>query len=179
MKIGMVYGSTTGNTRDAARAIRAQLEGYVDEIFDVEGLELAKLTEFDVLLVGIPTWDIGELQESWDQCIEKLDDLSFDGKQVAFFGDGDQCSYPFNFQDAMGILRDRFVARGATADIGHWPTDEYDYQESRAIVDGMFCGLPLDDLYQPEQTEERIQIWVEQILEELGITESQEEAQGG
>ena len=34
---------------------------------------------------------------------------------------------------------------------------------THALVDGEFVGLPLDDDYEPELTEERIVNWVEQL----------------
>ncbi|MEM6486096.1 MAG: flavodoxin [Pseudomonadota bacterium] len=169
MKIGMVIGSTTGNTEDAAELIRAELAGRVEEVHNVQGMELEDMTQYDVLLVGIPTWDIGQLQEDWERRLMDVANLDFEEKQVAFFGDGDQFGYPDNFQDAMGILRELFMACGAKADIGHWPADDYDYQESRGVLNGKFVGLALDDLQQPEKSEERIRGWVSQLLKELGV----------
>ncbi|MEO0439110.1 MAG: flavodoxin [Pseudomonadota bacterium] len=169
MKIGMVFGSTTGNTEDAAELIRAELAGRVEAVHNVQGMELQDMTQYDVLLVGIPTWDIGQLQEDWERRLMDVANLDFDGVQVAFFGDGDQFGYPDNFQDAMGIIRELFVACGAKADIGHWPAEDYDYQESKALINGKFVGLALDDLQQPEKSEERIQGWVSQVLEEVGV----------
>lgn len=168
MKMGMVIGSTTGNTKDVGEAIKKVLGGRIDEIHDIESKKLAELTGYDVLLVGIPTWDIGQLQEDWIFAESQFEGLSFEGTQVAFFGDGDQINYPHNFQDAMGILREHFVDCGATATIGHWPSDDYDFVQSEALIDDMFVGLPLDYMEQPEYTEERVQAWCAQILEEIG-----------
>ncbi|MEM9690041.1 MAG: flavodoxin domain-containing protein [Pseudomonadota bacterium] len=104
VKMGMVIGSTTGNTREVGVAIKNALGDRIDEIFDVESKKLAELTGYDVLLVGIPTWDIGQLQEDWIFALKQFEGLDFEGTKVAFFGDGDQVNYPYNFQDAMGIL---------------------------------------------------------------------------
>ncbi|MEM9529882.1 MAG: flavodoxin [Pseudomonadota bacterium] len=169
MRIGIVFGSTTGNTEEAAEAIFDELETHVQDVLSVERLALDELTGFDVLLVGIPTWDIGELQEDWARALGQFDDVNFAGTQVAFFGDGDQFGYPDNFQDAMGILRDRFLARGASADIGHWPTENYNFTESKGVVNGKFVGLALDELHQPDLTGERIATWAEQLVSELRL----------
>ena len=170
MRIGLVYGSTTGNTEDAAEAIREHFEDSIDECLNISGLDLARLTEFDVLLIGIPTWNIGELQQDWDEVFRKLDGITLSGVRVAFFGTGDQRGYPDNFQDAMGILRDKLLERGAVADLGHWPTDGYHFQRSRALLpDGRFCGLALDVDGQKEQSEPRIAAWCAQVTAELGL----------
>ncbi|MEM7135475.1 MAG: flavodoxin [Myxococcota bacterium] len=171
MKIGLVFGSTTGNTHDAADEIQERLADYIDQCIDIDGTHFETLRQFDVLLIGIPTWDIGELENSWYYTIERPEnkDVRFDSVKVAFFGDGDQGGYPENFQDAMGILRDLFIARGASADIGHWPTDGYEFEASKAVVDGKFVGLALDCLNQPDDTDERIDAWCAQVKAELGL----------
>ncbi|MEM8608804.1 MAG: flavodoxin [Myxococcota bacterium] len=173
VKIGLVFGSTTGNTHDAADEIREQFAEYIDDCLDIDATDFETLATFDVLLVGIPTWDIGELEASWYFALERGEnkDVRFDGLTVAFFGDGDQGGYPENFQDAMGILRELFIGRGASAEVGHWPLDGYEFDESKAVVDGKFVGLPLDCLNQPDETDERIQSWCTQLKTELGITE--------
>ena len=78
------------------RPVGGDAHGHVD------GLDLEELGHFDVLLVGVPTWDVGELQESWYYAAEGLEQLDLSGTQVAFFGEGDQSGYPHNFQDALG-----------------------------------------------------------------------------
>ncbi|ELO13482.1 flavodoxin FldB, partial [Salmonella enterica subsp. enterica serovar Enteritidis str. 13183-1] len=32
------------------------------------------------LILGIPTWDFGEIQEDWEAVWEQLDDLNLEGK---------------------------------------------------------------------------------------------------
>ncbi|MEN1729355.1 MAG: flavodoxin [Pseudomonadota bacterium] len=169
MKFGMIYGSTTGNTLDIAERIMDVLDGRVEELLDVYDLDFNQLNDYDVVLVGAPTWDIGELELNWKEALPGLEDVRLDGLKVAFFGDGDQHGYPDNFQDALGILRDLFIARGATADIGHWPTEGYDFDASRGLLDDKFVGLALDELQQEELTDERIERWVGQLLTELDV----------
>jgi flavodoxin len=68
---------------------------------------------YDTLIIGCPTWNIGQLQEDWDVVYEQMDNLDFSGKKVAIFGLGDQYDYPDNFCDAIGILGQKFIERGA------------------------------------------------------------------
>lgn len=169
MKLGLVYGSTTGNTEDAAEKIRDRFDDHIDECLNISGLELTRLQGFDVLLIGIPTWNIGELQQDWDEVFHKLDPVRFDGIRVAFFGQGDQRGYPDNFQDALGILRNRLLELGAQCDIGHWSTDGYHFQRSLGVIDDRFVGLALDEDGQPDLTDERIEAWCTQLEQELGL----------
>jgi flavodoxin len=48
-----------------------------------------------------------------------------------------------------------------------WPTDGYEFDESKAVVDGKFVGLVLDDYNEPNKTDDRIKAWVAHIQPEL------------
>ena len=39
--------------------------------------------------------------------------------------------------------------------VGPVDTEGYEYEESEAVVDGKFIGLPLDEDFEPEMTDER------------------------
>ena len=51
------------------------------------------MTQYDVLILGIPTWDFGEIQEDWEAVWQQLDTLDLQGKIVALYGMGDQLGY--------------------------------------------------------------------------------------
>ncbi|MDC0834787.1 flavodoxin FldA [Leptolyngbya valderiana BDU 20041] len=168
-KIGLFYGSTTGNTETAAEAIQAEFGGDdVVELQNIADADLSELEEYDCLILGSPTWNIGELQSDWEGCFDELDDLDLSGKKVAYFGVGDQIGYADNFQDAMGILEEKVSSLGGQT-VGHWPVDGYDFSESKAVKNGKFIGLALDDDNQDDLTEERIQKWVVQLKSEFGV----------
>jgi flavodoxin I len=123
---------------------------------------------YDKLILGCPTWNIGELQSDWDRLLPQMDTLDLSGRQVALFGLGDEGGYPDTYQDAIGIIGEKARERGATL-VGFWPTAGYDFLESRGVEDGMFMGLMLDDDNAPELTPERIKVWVQQLVQEFGI----------
>ena len=102
--IAIFYGSSTGNTQDAAEKIKGELGDFVSHMADVVDSEPADLENYDILLLGVSTWNIGEMQEDWDTFIPNMSDLNLSGKKVAFFAMGDQAGYPDNFLDAMGQL---------------------------------------------------------------------------
>lgn len=168
-KVGLFYGSTTGKTEAAAEEIQSALGG--EDIVELH--EIADVSEefanYDCLIIGCPTWDVGELQSDWEGFYdEELDSVDFSGKKVAYFGTGDQVGYADNFQDAMGILEEKISSLGGTT-IGHWSTDGYEHEASRAEKNGQFVGLALDEDNQSELTEARIQEWTTQLKSEFGL----------
>jgi flavodoxin I len=170
MKIGLFYGSTSRNTKAAAEKIRDRLGGERLAAFrDIKEIDVHDLEGYDVLILGIPTWNVGELQQDWDAMFPRLDEIDLAGTRVAVFGLGDVGAYPDTYQDALGILYGKLLERGASGGVGFWPTEGYDHFESKAIVDGAFCGLCLDEETEPELSDERIDRWCAQLEQELGL----------
>ena len=94
--------------------------------------------------------------------------MNLHGKIIAIYGMGDQIGYAEWFIDAVGMLHDA-IAPQQPIRIGFWPTEGYDFIASKALTeDGeQFVGLALDDENQYEQTDERLNAWVSQILTEI------------
>ena len=47
--------------------------------------------------------------------------------------------------------------------VGKTSTDGYSFNDSRAVVDGEFVGLVIDENNQSELTDERIKTWIEMV----------------
>lgn len=168
-KVGLFYGSTTGKTSDAAEQIQQALGGEsVVDLKDIADESAEGMAEYDYLIVGSPTWNIGELQDDWEAIFDDLDGVDFSGKTVAYFGTGDQVGYADNFMDAMGQLEEKISSLGGKT-VGYWPADGYEHNESQAIRDGQFCGLALDEDNEADKSEERIVAWTAQIKEEMSL----------
>ncbi len=169
LKIALFFGSTTGNTEDVAEQIQARLKPHQVELLDVAEQPLSQAAVYDYLIMGIPTWDFGEVQAEWEDVWEELDQLDLTGKTAALYGLGDQIGYGEWFLDAMGLLHDKLVAQGARM-VGYWPTEGYQFEASKALTeDGtQFVGLALDEDSQHELTEERLERWCHQVLAEFG-----------
>lgn len=168
MKTILFYGTTTGNTGDIAEKVKSVwAEGDID-LFDVVDTPLSLVDGYDTIIFALPTWDYGEVQEDWQDVWDEVDVIDFSGKRVAFIGLGDQFGYPEWFVDAMGMLHDKVVVQGATI-IGHWPTEGYEFDESKALTeDGKhFVGLALDEDWQRDETDGRISTWYKQLMLEL------------
>lgn len=168
-KIGLFFGTQTGNTETIAEQIQKEFGGEsIVALHDVSQTEASDLNEYDCLIIGCPTWNIGEMQSDWEGLYDELDNVDFNGKKVAYFGPGDQVGYADNFQDAMGTLEEKISGLGGTT-VGHWSTDGYDFTESKAVKNGKFVGLALDEDNQPELTDKRVKVWVSQLKSELGV----------
>lgn len=158
-KTVLVWASQTGNTADAAGLIADEIGREDIDMFDVANLTITRLLDYDMLVIGTPTWGLGELPDVWLNAFPVFDELDLTGKRAAFFGLGDQLVYGEWYLDAMGILHDRFVARGVSV-VGHWPNDSYELSASKALREGAFVGLALDADNQHHLTKDRIRKWV-------------------
>jgi len=167
MKIGLFYGSTTCYTEIAAEKIQATIGAELVELHNIKDCALTECLDYDLIIFGISTWDYGELQEDWESIWLDINELNLTGKTVALYGMGDQIGYTDWFQDALGMLHEQVTAQSATL-IGYWPNKGYEFAASKALTEdkSLFVGLSLDEDNQYELSEDRINQWCEQILEE-------------
>ncbi|MGM3162435.1 flavodoxin FldB [Dickeya undicola] len=168
MKIGLFYGTSTCYTEMAAEKIRDILGEELVELHNVKDVAPQEMEHYEMLILGIPTWDFGEIQEDWEAVWAQLSTLNLKGKIVALYGMGDQQGYGEWFLDALGMLHDQLKPLGVRF-IGYWPTEGYDFTSPKPVTeDGKhFVGLALDDVNQYDMSDERIQQWCVQILHEM------------
>ena len=164
-KIGIFYGSSTGNTQDAAETIANKLEVAPSDVHDVSSAS-ADFFGYDVLLFGSSTWGIGDLQDDWEGFIGKASSADLAGKKIALFGCGDSSSYSDSFCDAVGKIHQAIEGKGCTI-IGKLSSDGYSYSSSEAFVDGKLVGLLLDIENESNKVEEQISAWVNQLKSEI------------
>ncbi|GHV43272.1 flavodoxin [Bacteroidia bacterium] len=162
-KTVLIYGSTTGNTENAAKKIAKKLSDKDLTLIDVSKLKSAsELDGYAGFILGTSTTGYGELQEDWDSFLSELTKANLAGKKAALFGLGDSASYPETFADGMGFIYDALVEAGATI-VGQVETDGYEYDDSTAVRNGKFVGLALDEDNEDDKTDERIDAWLEVI----------------
>lgn len=161
-KIGLFYDSDTGNTRKVAKMIRKYFDEHDIDLKNIKKVEPADFERYSAFILGTPTLGEGELPENWDAFLPSLDELDFTGKTFALFGLGDQEEYAHEFVDGLGTLYEKFDSLGARF-VGFWPLDGYEYEISRAELDGQFVGLVLDQDNQSELTPERVEAWIAQV----------------
>ena len=169
-EIGLFFGSDEGNTETVAQKIQTCLgEAHVD-IHDISDVTQLDFAPYQFILLGIPTWDFGQIQSDWEEFWPDAETMDFTGKTVALFGLGDQFGYGDFFLDAMGMLHDVVVAAGAKI-VGHWSAEGYEFDASKAfdVQSNRFVGLALDEDQQPELSNQRINQWCKQLVVELGL----------
>jgi flavodoxin I len=159
MRIGIFYGSSSGDTERIALLIQNKIGTEKVALYNIIDANADDLMKYPILIFGISTWGIGKVQDDWEKFIPVLKTLTSSGKKIALFGLGDQESYPDTFADALGILYDFLAAEGCTF-IGDWPVSGYNYFNSKAERNGRFVGLVLDERNQPELTEQRVNSWI-------------------
>tara|TARA_B100000787_G_scaffold165566_1_gene149657 strand:+ start:1285 stop:1800 length:516 start_codon:yes stop_codon:yes gene_type:complete len=164
---GLIYSSYTGLTFDITTTIDKQLDVLNLEVLEVSSINSNDFLRFDFLILGVPTWFVGELEPDWDDYFPDFEKIDFTGKDIAIFGLGDQYGYPDNFVDGIGILAEVIIKNGGNI-IGYWPNKGYDFNKSIGLApNGMFYGLALDEDNEPELTDERIKYWIEGLLKFL------------
>jgi flavodoxin I len=166
--IGLFFGSNEGNTESVAKRILDKFPRNLVNIHDIADVTQMELARHDFLILGISTWDFGQIQSDWEEFWDDLKAIDFNGKIVALFGLGDQFGYGDYFVDAMGMLHDVVVANGATI-VGYWPAENYEFDASKAYLADKhrFVGLAIDEDQQEALTEERIERWCRQIQGEF------------
>ena len=170
MKIGLFYGSDTGNTESVAETMQTEIGEQLVDIHEVFNIDLPEvIKQYDFIILGVPTWYDGEVQNEWADKVHDLAKVDLTGYKVAVFGLGDQEDWGEYFCDAIAALALKAQESGAKI-IGHWPSEGYDFTESKALIDkNTFIGLTLDEDRQADLTEGRIKTWLEQLKIELGI----------
>ena len=159
----VVYGSSTGTCEGIAEKIGAKLGA---EVLNVQELTADVVAANENLILGTSTWGAGELQDDWYDGVKVLRSADLKGKTIALFGCGDAESYGDTFVGGMGELYDAVKNSGAHL-VGRVSTDGYSYDDSAAVVDGEFVGLPLDDVNEDDKTDGRIEAWIAAISPNL------------
>lgn len=167
-KIGLFYGPEGGNVDRVAKIIAAKIDNARVEVHLVKEIEAETVAKYKNIIMGISTlgkhtWSSDNTGNDWDSFLPKLNGLDLKGRKVALFGLGDHIAYADFFVDAMGDLAEVIESTGAEM-IGQVSDEDYEYNESRAFVDGKFVGLPLDEDFESDKTEKRVENWLRIIL---------------
>ena len=168
--IGLFFGSDEGNTESVAKRVQSCFSEDSITTYDIADVTQIEFIEHELLILGVPTWDFGQIQSDWEDFWEDLEQIDFHGKTVALFGLGDQFGYGDYFLDAMGMLHDVIVANGATV-VGRWSADGYEFEASKAYDARTheFVGLALDEDQQEALSDERIRLWCQQLRQSFGL----------
>lgn len=170
-KIALIYGSDTGMTEEVVSSIVDHWKASEIEVIEVYNAKKTDFERFDKIIIGLSTWYDGDLQSDWETYYDKeFKTIDFTNKTVAIFGLGDQYGYGEFFIDGVGILAQTILKNGGKI-IGKWSCKEYDFEESKAQIEGedLFYGLAIDEDNEPERTPNRLQEWLQQIEQEFNL----------
>ncbi len=161
-KIAVIYGSSTGNTESIAKSI-VSLIGDSAEAINASKISEDIISEYSNLILGTSTWGLGDLQDDWEGSLSVIERCDLSGKTIALFGLGDSASYPDTFIDGVGTLY-KTIKNKECKVIGEVDTDNYTFDDSTAVVDGKFIGLPIDEDNESNLTSDRLKKWLDAII---------------
>lgn len=164
-KIGIFYGSSTGNTQMVAEKLAAKLNVSAEDVYDIGRTSIEKAIDYQYLILGSSTWGLGDVQDDWN--VSELAKINLSGKKAAVFGTGDSASYSDTFCDALEALATAAQKGGAVLVGDGIDTSDYSFDASAAVINGSFCGLAIDEDNEPEKTAGRIEKWVKKLKTEF------------
>lgn len=165
-KVGIFYGSSTGNTRDVSQKLCEAFGPGKAELHNIAETTPESLRAYRNLVFAGSTWGTGELQDDWERFFPQLDEVDLHGKCVALMALGDQQNYPETFASWMGFVFDKVIERGATV-VGDTELKNYAFTASASERGGRFLGLVIDEDNQADLTPKRISDWVRRLKREF------------
>lgn len=172
-KIGIFYGPLGGNTEHVAKVLQSIIGEDNADIVPIRDKKASDIDAYENVIFGMPTigkdtWDAQKPDNGWDNFRPELEKIDYSNKTFALFGLGDAISYPYHFVDAIGNVGKKMMTFGAKI-IGYVPVDEYEFKESNALTDDekFFIGLPVDEDFEQDKTEERLKRWYDQLKKEF------------
>ncbi len=172
-KIAIFFGPLNGAVNRVADKVKAAIGEDKVEMVPVKDASASDLEKYDKIIFGISTvgketWHSTYSNVDWANFLPEIGKTTYEGKTIAIFGLGDHVTYAATFVNHIGLLAHELLENGAVL-VGQVPADDYEYDESEAVVDGKFLGLPVDEDFEPELTDERVKNWVEQIRSDFGF----------
>lgn len=172
-KIGLFFGPLKGSVHRVAEKVKVAIGEQVVDMISVHDASAADLEKYDKIIFGISTvgketWDSEFSNTDWAKFFPNVSKVNFSGKTVAIFGLGDHITYSRHFVNAIGVLANVLLKNGATL-VGEVDPSGYEFEDSESIMDGKFIGLPIDEDFEPELTDERISNWIKSLKPAFGL----------
>merc|ERR1711948_138860 len=133
-EVGLFYSTSTGNTEAAADWIKQKFSGDITDPTDIGEVDVSDLEGYSSLIVGAPTWNTG----------------------------ADEGRSGTAWDEVIEEIKDLDLSGKKLAVFGCGDSSSYgDYFCD--VIEGKFCGLPLDEDNESDMTEDRVAAWCEQI----------------
>jgi len=172
-KIGLFFGPLKGSVHRVAEKVKAAIGEQNVDMISVNDASVSDLEKYDHIIFGISTvgketWDSTYSNTDWSKFFPNISKVDYTGKTVAIFGLGDHLTYSGHFVNAVGVLAKALQKNNATI-VGQVDPSGYEFDDSEAIIDGKFIGLPIDEDFEPELTDGRIANWIKSIKPAFGL----------
>jgi len=170
-KMAIFFGPEKGSVHRVAKLLASKLENLNPDLILVNEATAEDLERYDTIIFGISTigrdtWDQKFGNVDWAKFMPTVSSFDFTGKKVAVFGLGDHITYAYHFVNSMGILAKTIIKNGGEL-VGKVNPEGYTFQDSEALEGGLFLGLPVDEDFEPELTDSRLEAWVKQLNKEF------------
>jgi flavodoxin I len=170
-KIAIFFGPLDGSVHRVAKLVAEKIGTEKVDLIYIGSASTSDLEKYSKIIFGISTigkdtWQQKFDKNDWSKFFPAVSSFNFSGKKVAIFGLGDHITYAYHFVDSMGLLGKLIKNQGGEI-LGKVGTEGYTFQDSEAILEGMFIGLPVDEDFEAELTEERVSAWVNKLMKEF------------
>jgi flavodoxin I len=171
-KTAIFFGPLKGSVNRVADKLKNLIGEDKVVMVPVNSATVADIEKYDKIIFGISTvgkdtWKSTYSNLDWAEFLPEISKTRYEGKTIAIFGLGDHITYAATFVDHIAVLARELIDNGAILS-GQVDADEYEFHESESVVDGKFLGLPIDEDFEPELTDERLEKWVKQISADFG-----------
>jgi flavodoxin I len=172
-KTAIFFGPLNGAVHRVAKKIKKSIGEDNVVMVPVKDATVDDIEQYDKIIFGLSTvgketWESIYTNVDWAKFLPEISKTHYEGKTIAIFGLGDHITYASTFVDHIGLLGKELIKNGATL-VGQVPAELYEFENSEAVIDGKFIGLPVDEDFEAELTDERVNNWVEQIKPHFGF----------
>jgi flavodoxin I len=172
-RTAIFYGPVGGKTEKIAERLREMIGRDRCDLIKVRDSDRKTIGKYDNIIfgtstIGMETWDGEQVRSGWFTFIHELAEAELKGRKIALFGLGDHIRYAGHFVDAIGEIYEILQKKGVDT-IGKVDPAEYQFSDSKALAGGMFVGLPIDEEFEADKSEERMRKWVDTLLREFAV----------
>lgn len=172
-KTAIFFGPLDGAVHRVAKKLQAAIGEDSVVLVPVKDASVEDIEKYDKIIFGISTvgketWHSIYTNVDWAKFLPEIEKTRYENRTVAIYGLGDHITYASTFVNHIGLLGRALMNNGAAL-VGQVPVDGYEFDDSEALIDGHFMGLPVDEDFEPELTDERVNNWVNLIKPHFGF----------
>lgn len=165
--ISLSYASRTGKTKRIAYLIQSLYPKLVEVPVTLNERKPESFLTFSLNILCFSTYGMGELEYRWVKFMESFDREHIRGSKFGLVALGDQKYHGLTF---AGSIRHMLDYLDKSQLVGRWPSSAYNFKYSEALdQEGFFPGLVLDEISESHLSEQRIRVWMEGVVQQVGL----------